>query len=513
MRRVELFEQIRRDAKAGASVRFLAKKHRVHRRTVREALASAIPPERKRPERERPVLTRKVRKFIDDILRADRKAPRKQRHTATRIHQRITEELGVKVGASTVRHYVAERRRELGVGAVAFVPQHHPEGGQAEVDFYEAEVLMGGEPVTVKVIAVRSEAAGSALHRAYPRETQAAFFDGIARALEFAGGVFPVMRFDNLSHAVAKVLKGRRRTEQDRFIAFRSHYGFSGSFTTVGIQGAHEKGGIEGEVGRFRRRWFVPVPEVEDFSELNDYLFDCCVADLDRTITGRHESVGKTAARERELLLPLPPEPFDVAEISRPRVDQKSRVIVKTNRYSVPVRLVGRQVDVRISPLEVEVSHQDRVVARHPRLHLRHTERLELDHYLDLLRERPGAFAGSLPLYQERERGTFPPDYEAFWRELQARWGEREGTRAMIDVLLLHRRHPRQLVNQAVAAARSMGAFDPRAVELLVRHLGDTTTVVPVGSIEVGDLRRYDRPLPEVESYDVLLRGLEGWSA
>ena len=513
MRRVELFEQIRGDARAGSSVRSLARMYGVHRRAVRQALASAIPPERKRPDRERPVLTGEVRRFIDGILRADRKAPRKQRHTATRILQRITEELGVRVGASTVRHYVCERRRELGVGAVAFVPQHHPEGAQAEVDFYEAEVLMRGEPIKVAVISMRSEAAGSALHRAYPGATQAAFFDGIARALEFQGGVFPTVRFDNLRAAVARVLRGKRRVEQDRFVAFRSHYGFAASFTTPGIRGAHEKGGVEGEVGRFRRRWFVPVPEVEDHSELNDYLFDCCLSDLGRTITGHHETVGHTAARERELLLPLPSEPFDVAEISRPRVDAKSRVVAKTNRYSVPVRLVGRLVDVRLTPLEVEISHQGQVVARHPRLHLKYAERLELDHYLELLHERPGAFPGSLPLHQERERGTFPPDYEAFWRELQARWGEREGTQAMVDVLLLHRRHPRQVVNQAVAAARSMGAFDPRAVELLVRHLGDTQARTPVGSIEVGELSRYDRPLPDVDGYDVLLQGLGGWSA
>ncbi|MGH2728013.1 MAG: Mu transposase domain-containing protein, partial [Actinomycetota bacterium] len=183
-------------------------------------------------------------------------------------------------------------------------------------------------------------------------------------------------------------------------------------------------------------------------------------------------------------------------------------VTVRTNRYSVPARLVGRVVQVRLTPLEVEVSHEHAVVARHPRLHLKWGEHLELDHYLELCRERPGAFASSEPLHQARERGAFPAHYDKLWRELMARSGERDGTRQMIDVLLLHRRYPHAAVNQAVETAIRMGAFDERAVALLVRSFADSTRVPPE-AIDVGSLARYDRALPLLADYNLLISGWE----
>lgn len=87
--RVELFEQIRRDRRFdGPSIRELADRHGVHRRTVRQALADAVPPARKvYPVRPRPAIDEWVT-VIDAWLIADKDAPRKQRHTARRIWQR-----------------------------------------------------------------------------------------------------------------------------------------------------------------------------------------------------------------------------------------------------------------------------------------------------------------------------------------------------------------------------------------------------------------------------------------
>ena len=81
--------------------------------------------------------------------------------------------------------------------------------------------------------------------------------------------MFGLVRYDNLASAVKQVLRGRQRVQTDRFIALRSHYLYESQFTIPGVEGAHEKGGVEGEVGRFRRRHLVPVPEVSTLAELN----------------------------------------------------------------------------------------------------------------------------------------------------------------------------------------------------------------------------------------------------
>lgn len=90
---------------------------------------------------------------------------------------------------------------------------------------------------------------GAAGIAAFERETQQAFPEGHVEAFRFFGGCFDEVRYDNLRAAVKTILKGRRRVESDRFVALRSHYLFESQFMLAGKQGAHEKGGVEGEAG------------------------------------------------------------------------------------------------------------------------------------------------------------------------------------------------------------------------------------------------------------------------
>lgn len=116
--RVELFATIRRDARIeGLSIRALAKRHNVHRRTIRQALDSAEPPARKPPARSSPKLD-PYKPAIDTMLRSDLDAPRKQRHTATRILNRLIDEhAAAGLSYSTVRDYVRVRRAEIDTAA------------------------------------------------------------------------------------------------------------------------------------------------------------------------------------------------------------------------------------------------------------------------------------------------------------------------------------------------------------------------------------------------------------
>src|SRR5207248_8431108 len=197
--------------------------------------------------------------------------------------------------------------------------------------------------------------------------------------------VYRRLRYDNLGSAVKKILRGHRREETARFVAFRSHWGFESSFCTPGE--GHEKGGVEGEVGTFRRNHFVPVPAARDLDELNGMLLAGCRVDEARTIAGRELTIGEALAVEHEHLLPMPSEGFDLVEVSFARVDGLGRVRVRTNAYSAPLA-PGTTVQVKLGPTTVELWHQGRCVARHARSYGRHQEILDLEHYLDLLERK-----------------------------------------------------------------------------------------------------------------------------
>src|ERR1700683_4283286 len=344
--KVELFAAIRWDHHQGLGVRALARKYEVHRRTVRVALESPVPPERKAPSREAPV-REAVAGWIDEMLREDLEAPRKQRHTARRIFERLRDEHDAAVSYSYVCKYAGARRPEIEAeardrdraggagGAAGFVPQAKEPGAEAEVDFGDVAVRLAGQLVTCRLFAYRLSFSGRAVHRVFASQAQEAFLEGHVTAFEVTGGVpWRHIRYDNLSPAVAKVLAGRNRTETARWLSFRSWYGFEAFYCEPGIGGAHKKGGVEGEIGRYRRRWMVPVPRVASLAELNARLAEADLADDRRHIEFRAAAVAADFAVEQRFLGPLPGEGFDTGTVLWPRADKVGRISVGKWRYS-----------------------------------------------------------------------------------------------------------------------------------------------------------------------------------
>jgi transposase len=240
---------------------------------VREALASAVPGERKTAVRVKPKLGPAIA-FINTILEADQKSPRKQRHTAHRIWRRLCEEKpDLQVSEPTVRKFVRERKHEMGlIGRETFIPQSYRFGEEAQVDWYEAYADLDEERQKLYIFCMRSMASGGAFHRAYPHASQQAFLEAHEFAFHYFGGVFATLRYDNLTSAVKKILRGHQREETERFIAFRSHWGFQSDFCNPAR--GNEKGGVEGEGGYFRRNHLVPVPKARDLEDLNRQMME-----------------------------------------------------------------------------------------------------------------------------------------------------------------------------------------------------------------------------------------------
>jgi transposase len=500
--KVELFEQLRREFQHGVgTVAGVARKFGVHRRMVRDAIASAVPAPRKTSVRGKPKIE-PVQPWIDEILEADRKAPRKQRHTARRIFHRLRQEHPEQaVAESTVRQYVREWKARMGNGPQeVFIAQTYAWAQEAQVDWYEAWADLDGQRRKVYVFCLRSMASGGAFHRAYPHASQQAFLEAHEHAFAYFGGVFARLRYDNLKSAVKKILRGYQREETERFIAFRSHWGFHSEFCNPAS--GHEKGGVENEGGYFRRNHLVPVPVVPDWVQLNEFLLEGCRQDEHRTLAGQAQTVGAAMAIEREQLRPLAPESFDLAEISFPAIDRSGCVKVRTNFYSAPVP-VGAQVTVRLHAAHVEIWHGGQCMAHHERCFERHQKVLSLDHYLAELLRKPGAMAGSTALEQCRQQGRWPAAFDRYWEMLRTRHGRAQGTRAMIELLLLGREKGPGPLRQAVEQALEAGCSDTAAVRYFLHEHGLTRP--PAEAVDVGDLSRYDRPAPSLNSYDLLL--------
>jgi hypothetical protein len=303
--------------------------------------------------------------------------------------------------------------------------------------------------------------------------------------------------------------------ENDRFVALRSHYGFDAFFCAPGVDGAHEKGGVEGEVGRFRRSHLVPVPAVDSLDELNEVIAAACAADDARVISGRRETVGTAFAREAPLLGALPDEPFDAAALLTATADAKARICVRQARYSVPASLARRRLTVKLCAehLEVFAPGSDAIVAVHPRSLHKHTQTLELDHYLEILVRKPGALPGATALAQARTSGKFTGLHDELWTRARRAHGDAAGTRALIEVLWLHRRLPAVAIAAGLRAALRVGSTDPAVVAIEARRWADghgddptsrqrrRATPITVPATVPGATR----PAPALDGYDQLL--------
>lgn len=480
MPEVQSIRQLRRN---GDSIASIARKVGVSEPTVRKYLKmedlSPRPPVRRR----RPSVIDEWVPLIEQWLAGDRGSWRKQRHTATRIWERLRDEHGAEVSLSTVTRTVARLRDELGAeerssGFMDLV--WHP--GEAQADFGEVDVQWRGALARMHHFVLDFPHSNVAPSQLMPGENAECTCQALENLFEWLGGVPERIVFDNAAGVGRK-----QRFEKVRltrlFQAFQAHYGFSFAFCNP--HSGHEKGAVEANVGRVRRKLFVPRPSVWNLEGFNEKLPDRCLGLGDKAHWRKGEREADLFERDRGALLPLPAKPFDVVRWERMKADKYGCVTLEgRHRYSADPGSAGREVIIGIRALEIEIlDSSGRRLASHPRAYGdMPTDSSDPSRQLELLCNRPNAWPNS------RVREALPDPLRG-WLDLQEETVRREGLQTL-------KKTDRDngwanAVGAMLQVLEATGGVDRASVQLAAARIADGGAGVSYD--EPVDLSEYDR--------------------
>jgi transposase len=467
------------------SIRQIAREHHYSRKTIRKAIADASVPEYHLSGPKPCPVMDPFLPIIENWILQDRNRPKKQRHTARRIYIRLVKEHGFTGGERTVRKHVSRLKQNFNEVSI---PLEFDPGTDAQGDWGEALIYLDGKPVTAQVLCMKLSYSAKPFVMAFPTQRQEAFFEGQRGAFEWFEGVPARVSYDNLTTAVLKVLRGRSRIEQDAFIAFRSHYLFQSHFATPATP--REQGRVESLVGYMRRNYFVPVPRVSSFEELNRMLLERLQEDDRRLSPGKSVTIGEAWYEEKSKLLRLPPFPHRCC-VSRPaKANHYSLVSFDGNRYSVPVEYQASRLVLHAYAWKIEIGCGDRIIAAHRRRYEKGKDEMEIDHYLPLLLKRPGAFPYAKPVRQ------MPQVYRDFLQALSLRHNG-DSPRLFLQILSLGRCYGRESLEKAMSQALQEERADIERVRQLLLNDGPKPATKGTGYLEqarvvLPDLSRFD---------------------
>lgn len=416
------WQEIRhRILKQGVSKRQILRETGMHWQTLEKILEHSSPPGYCRAK---PVRKPRISPWLGRIVEMLKEDQAKQYHTAKHIWHRLQRE-GFTGGYTIVKDAVREIKKH---NKEVFMPlSHRP--GEAQMDFGYALVKMAGVLRKIAFFVMTLPYSDAFFVMAFDRECTETFWEGHVRAFEFFGGVPQRITYDNSRVMISRIIGSRKRRLSTGFLQLVSHYLFDYHFCLV--RRANEKGVVEGIVRFSRLNFMVPVPQVRDFAELNEYLLGMCRDDIDRRLRGKKTTKAQLLKDDQANFGDLPVTSFDACRVENTSADSESLVRFDTNDYSVPVEYAYHEIVAKGYTDRIELCHRDKVVAVHDRCWDRERKIFNPLHYLPMLERKPYSLDHALPF----ENWSLPECFQILRDRLEAQ--QEDGTREYIRILCL----------------------------------------------------------------------------
>ena len=291
----------------------------------------------------------------------------------------------------TLRRHIARWRVLHGPEKEIMLEQVHTPGERAQSDFTHMDdlgITIAGEPfphLAYHFVLTYSNIEAASICFS---ETFEALAEGIEKSLWQIGGVPQQHRTDHLSAAVRQLRKEEKEDWTTRYQALMAHYGMQPTWNNVSM--AHENG----DVAQSHHRFKEAVDQALRVRSSRDFVSRAAYEQfLQNLVHKRNQTRREKFATERAALRPLPSRELAPCKELQVAVSQFSTITVATNRYSVPSRLMGTTVLVRVRAEQLEGYVGATRVFEIPPLVGKHRHRIDYHHIIHSLVRKPGAFA------------------------------------------------------------------------------------------------------------------------
>ena len=354
-------------------------------KAIQEGLLSA--PKYKTGKRGRRKYTVELDTRLKAILKEEERKTRlfgpghKQKLTNRQIHKKIVAE-GFEISTGTIFAALAEiRKRQKEV----FIRQQYELGDRLEYDFGEVFLDCGEGVKTYHMAVLSSPGGGFRWLYLYTNQKKAVFMDSHVRFFEMMGGAYTEIVYDNMRNVVSKFIGKNEKELNEDLVKMSVYYGFRINVTNCFK--ANEKGHVEKSVDVLRNQIFADAWSFNSLEDAQEYAYS--------QLLKLNES--SQMAEEKKHLRPYRP-PLELADVTNAKVNPSSLISVDTVFYSVPEYLVGKHVDVKKYHNEIRVYASNEMVAKHKRIFGNGKMQIDIYHYLNTLRKKPGAVRNSVAL-------------------------------------------------------------------------------------------------------------------
>jgi transposase/transposase-like protein len=338
-----------------------------------------------------------VKQHLEENTKKRSRGQHKQLSKKIDIYENLCDR-GFDIGYTTICNFIGSLEDKH---SEAFIKQTYSPGDVCEFDWGEAKIFIGGKLKVVQQAVFTSAYGNYRFSVLYFKQNTQCFQEAHALFFSHLKGVYRTVVYDNMRTVVRKFVGQNEKEPTEGLLQLSTYYKFD--FRFCNVRSGNEKGHVEKSVGYIRQKAFSKKDQFNSLEEANAYLLEVCEQLNRRPQTGnKNKTAMELLDKEKEYLIPSKPL-FESSTLSYLKVDKYSTIIVDRCHYSVPDQFTGKVITVKAYASKIICFYQDKKICSHDRVYAFCEWIIELDHYLNTLKKKPGAIINSVAFSQIKE--------------------------------------------------------------------------------------------------------------